>query len=260
VRTALICSEASVFNRQVLPAKLAAVSDLAGIVVIRDRPVGFRRRVRNEWRRSRLRLADVIAFRIFYRLRLAKRDRAWIAGRADAELRRLEVPGDVPVLETDDPNTQQTKAFLESVEPEVGLAACKTILRREIFDVPTHGTFVVHPGICPEYRNAHGCFWALSRRDLERVGATLLRIDEGIDTGPVYGYYRPEFDELRETHVVIQLRSVYDNFDRIADDLERVYRGEAKPIDVTGRPSAVWGHPRLSDYLRWKRAARRDAR
>jgi hypothetical protein len=75
----------------------------------------------------------------------------------------------------------------------------------------------------------------------------------------VYGYYRPEFDERRESHVVIQLKSVYDNFDAIAVDLERVYRGDGQPIDVTGRASAVWGQPRLSDYVRWKRAARRAA-
>jgi len=40
--------------------------------------------------------------------------------------------------------------------------------------------FVLHPGICPEYRNAHGCFWALVNRDLARVGVTLLRADRGV--------------------------------------------------------------------------------
>jgi len=257
VRAALICSESSVFNRRVLPARLASFSDLVGIVVIRDRPSTFWRRFKREWRRSRWRVLDVLAFRIFYRLRLAKSDNRWIAERAASELRRFAAPADVPVHETDNPNTPETQAFLESVRPDVAVAACKTLLRPEIFNVPPHGTYVVHPGICPEYRNSHGCFWALSRRDLDRVGATLLRIDEGVDTGPVYGYYRPDFDERRESHVVIQLKSVYDNYDAIAADLERVYRGEAEPIDVNGRPSAVWGQPRLSDYVRWKRAARR---
>ena len=54
-------------------------------------------------------------------------------------------------------------------------ARCKVILKEKIFGIPRVGTFVMHPGICPEYRNAHGCFWALVRRDLERVGMTLLR-------------------------------------------------------------------------------------
>jgi hypothetical protein len=259
VRTALICSERSVFNRRVLPAFLASFSDLAGVVVIRETTGNRWRPLKREWRRSRLRLLDVLAFRAYYRLRLAARDDAWIAARAGDELRRLPAPApDVPVIEVDDPNTDETRRFLESVDPDLALAACRTLLRPEIFNVPRAGTYVVHPGICPEYRNSHGCFWALSRRDLERVGATLLRIDEGVDTGPAFAYYRTDIDERRESHVVIQLRVVYDNLDAIAGDLLRVQAGTAEAIDVTGRGSAAWGQPRLTDYLRWKRAARRS--
>ena len=69
------------------------------------------------------------------------------------------------------------------------VARCKRILKERIFAVPRPGTYVLHPGICPEYRNAHGAFWALARRDLDKVGLTLLRIDKGVDTGPVYGYF-----------------------------------------------------------------------
>jgi hypothetical protein len=35
-----------------------------------------------------------------------------------------------------------------------------------------------------------------------------------------------------------------------------VYEGTDVPNDVSGRKSAAWGQPRLSDYLRWKRATR----
>ena len=133
------------------------------------------------------------------------------------------------------------------------------MLRPEIFNVPRHGTFVVHPGICPEYRNSHGCFWALARRDLDRVGATLLRIDEGSDTGPVYAYYSSDIDERSESHVMIQTRVVYDNLERIKQDLQAVVEGRLRPIDVSGRDSAAWGQPRLTDYVRWKRAARETA-
>ena len=34
--------------------------------------------------------------------------------------------------------------------------------------------------------------------------------------------------------------------------------GELPRIDTSGRPSAAWGQPRLTDHLRWKRAARRS--
>jgi methionyl-tRNA formyltransferase len=255
MRTAPICSKDSVFNRQVLPAFLSSFTDLAGIVVIRDSRKASWRRLKFEWRRSRWRLLDVFAFRIFYRLRLAAADRAWIRQRADTELSRLPQPASAPIHETANPNSPATRAFLEEVDADLAVAACKTMLRPEIFNVPRKGTFVVHPGICPEYRNSHGCFWALTRRDLDRVGATLLQIDEGSDTGPIYAYYSSDIDERSESHVMIQARVVYDNLESIKQDLQAIAEGRLKPIDISGRASAAWGQPRLTDYLRWKRAA-----
>lgn len=256
MRTVLICSKDSIFNRQVLPAFLSSFTDLAGIVVIGDSRKASWRRLKFEWRRSRWRLLDVFAFRIFYRLRLAAKDRAWIRRRADAELSRLPRPASAPVYETANPNSPATRAFLEGIDADLALAACKTMLRPEIFNVPRNGTFVVHPGICPEYRNSHGCFWALARRDLDHVGATLLQIDEGSDTGPIYAYYSSDIDERSESHVMIQARVVYDNLESIKQDLQAIAEGRLTPIDVSGRDSAAWGQPRLTDYLRWKRAAR----
>jgi len=256
VRTAVICSEGNIFNRQVLPAYLASVSELVGIVAIEDKPADILDRLKHEWRRSRWRIIDVLAFRLYYRLRLARKDADWIRARAARELGRLGSIDGVPVHRTPDANSPETRAFLERIAPEACIAACKTLLRPEIFGIPRHGTFVVHPGICPEYRNSHGCFWALARRDLGRVGSTLLKIDEGVDTGPVFAYYTSDIDERAESHTVIQLRVVYDNLDKIADDLHRVAAGTAEPIDTSGRSSRAWGQPRLTTYLRWKRAAR----
>jgi folate-dependent phosphoribosylglycinamide formyltransferase PurN len=257
VRTALICHHDNLLNREVLPRWLQTFSNLVGVVIINEMGARLRRRMQFEWRRSGIRMADVLAFQLYYRLRLAGADRAWVAER-ERELsgRYPALDPAVPVHETTDPNDEATRAFLQSIAPDLTLARCKTLLRREIFGVPQDGTIVLHPGICPEYRNAHGCFWALARRDLERVGASMLRIDEGVDTGPIYAYYHADIDERAESHVVIQYRVVFDNLDQVAADLRAVHEGRAEAVDVSGRTSAAWGQPRLTDYLRWKRAAR----
>ena len=117
----------------------------------------------------------------------------------------------------------------------------------------------MHPGICPEYRNAHGCFWALAENDLDRVGMTLLRIDAGVDTGPVYAYYGCAYDELRESHIVIQDRMVFDNLDSLRAKFEEIHAGSAVTLDTTGRASHAWGQPWLTRYLGWKRAAKKRA-
>jgi hypothetical protein len=257
VRLALICHHDNPLNREALPRFLAAEEDLAGIVVIRETGGRMWKRLRFEWKRSGIRTLDVLAFRLFYRLRLSASDREWVARRVSTIEVDYPPVGDVPVHETNDPNDAGTRAFLQQVRPDLTLARCKTLLAREVFEVPSLGTYVLHPGVCPEYRNAHGCFWALARRDLDRVGATLLRIDSGVDTGPIYAYYTADIDEARESHIVIQHRVVFDNLRAIGRDLRRIAAGEAVPIDVDGRESAAWGQPRLSDYVRWKRAAHR---
>jgi methionyl-tRNA formyltransferase len=200
-----------------------------------------------------------VAFRAFARLRLARREREW----KDAEVARLRrrYPADVasvPHLVVTTPNSDEARAFLERLQPDLAIARCKIILKQAIFAIPRVGTFVLHPGICPEYRNAHGCFWALARRDLDRVGMTLLRVDRGIDTGPIFLHGTCDFDEVEESHAVIQYRAVTENLDAIADMLAALARGEyVRPIAVDGRESAVWGQPQLTAYLRWKSAARR---
>nr|NIO21994.1 formyl transferase [Candidatus Aenigmarchaeota archaeon] len=158
---------------------------------------------------------------------------------------------------THSPNTPETEHFIKRLEPDIMIVRCKFLLKKHIFSIPNRGTFVFHPGVCPEYRNAHGCFWALVNRDLDKVGMTLLKIDEGIDTGPVYGYFTYQYDEEKESHIVIQNRVVFDNLDRLKKKLVEVHYGSANPIDTSGRKSGTWGQPWLTSYLAWKSRARK---
>jgi methionyl-tRNA formyltransferase len=163
-----------------------------------------------------------------------------------------EVPPATEVLPTDDPNSAQVEAFLRGLAPDLVIARCKRLLKKRIFSIPRCGTFVLHPGICPEYRNAHSAFWAVALGDREGVGLTLLKVDAGVDTGPVYGYYSCAFDEQQESHIVIMIRLVLENLDRVRRTLLEIHEGRAVPIDVTGRSSAAWGHPWLTTFARWK--------
>lgn len=257
-RVVLLCHRGQRLDSEGLASWLAHSFDLAGIVIVRDPWRRTLDRVRRELRRSGvLGLLDVLAFRAFYALRIARSDAAWV----DAEVGRLreQYPADldaVPMLAVASPNSDEARGFVESRRPDLMIARCKVLLRPEVFNVPAHGTFVLHPGFCPEYRNSHGCFWALASRDLGRVGMSLLRIDRGVDTGALYLQAPCRYDETRESHVVIQHRAVLANLEAIRRALLSVIGGQGRPIATQGRRSAVWGQPRLSSYVQWKRAAR----
>ena len=261
-RCVLICHAESRLNRDGIARWLASFTDLAGLVLIEEGRSHQVARIRREIRRiGLLRFLDVLGFRLYYRLLHARADRRWL----DQQLEQLAVrygdtPASVEVLKTSDPNGPEAEAFIRRIAPDLMVARCKRILHERIFGIPPQGTFVLHPGICPEYRNAHGAFWALAEGDLGNVGLTLLRIDRGVDTGPVFGYYTCDFDEVRDSHIVIMTRLALDNLDRIRDRLLEIRRGSASAIDTGGRRSATWGQPWLSRYLRWKREGRRRRR
>jgi folate-dependent phosphoribosylglycinamide formyltransferase PurN len=256
VRTLLIGHHDARLDLEFLPRWLATFSELAGVVVIRDTKRQIWRRARREMKRSGvIGLLDVMAFRVYYRLRLARR-----GARLEAALARSlaahypPLSSDAPILHTTSPNSSEAAEFIRAARPDVMLARCKHLLKAEVYSIPRLGTFAMHPGICPQYRNAHGCFWALATGDHENIGMTLLQIDAGIDTGPIYGHFRRPVEEPSEPHTSIQNRVVFENLPGIRDTLRGIASGSAQPLQVSGRPSAVWGQPRLTAYWRGRRA------
>src|SRR5262245_23751351 len=158
MRTLLICHADDSLNETGLARWLASFSDLRGIVVIHEPSRRIRKRVRREIKRVGVaRFPDVLAFRLYYRLVHATRDRHWEEQRLH-ELCAAYPPlsPSIPVLHTPSPNTSEGEAFVRTNEPDVMIARCKTLLKDGVFSIPSRGTFVMHPGICPEYRNAHG--------------------------------------------------------------------------------------------------------
>jgi hypothetical protein len=261
MKTLLICHDGAQLDQLVLARWLNSFSNLVGIVIIQEPASRIWRRVRREVKRiGLLRFLDALALRLYYRIFLLGKDRRW--EREELHERCLiyeDIPSDTAILKTSSPNTQETEAFIRSMNPDLVLARCKVLLKESVFSIAAKGTFVMHPGICPEYRNAHGCFWALANRDLKKVGMTLLRIDKGIDTGPAFGYYSYLFDEVHESHIVIQHRVVLENLDALRSKLLEIFDGTAIPLNTSGRPSATWGQPWLTKYLEWKSRAKRRA-
>jgi hypothetical protein len=255
MRTMLICHEDAALDREGLVRWLNAFSTVAGVVVIREPKTRLRKRVAREMKRvGAWRFADVVAFRVWYRIAHAAADRRWETRQLDTLRTRFPASPAVPEQVVSSPNSAAAEAFIRACAPDLVIARCKTLLKEQVFSVPRLGTFVMHPGICPEYRNAHGCFWARATGDLHNVGMTLLRIDRGVDTGPIFGYFRITC-ELLESHVVTQHRAVLDHLDAIRERLQAIAIGAAVPIDTTGHHSATWGQPWLSAYLKMRRSS-----
>jgi len=252
MRTLLIRHEHASIDREGLTQWLGSFSTLAGTVVVREPRGRLRKRIAREIRRvGWWRFLDVLAFRVHYRLRRAASDRRW--ERRELERLRARFPdrSDAPETLVGSPNSTDAEAFIRGCQPDLVIARCKTLLHERLFSIPRLGTYVMHPGICPEYRNAHGCFWAMAGDDPGNVGMTLLKIDRGVDTGPVYGYFRVDANP-HESHIITQHRVVLDHLDAIRAKLQEIETGEAIPIDTAGRRSAEKGQPWLTALVRMR--------
>ena len=78
--------------------------------------------------------------------------------------------------------------FLDAVRelsPDVAVvAAYGKILPRELLEVPGHGCINVHASLLPRFRGAAPIQWAIASGD-NRSGVCLMKMDEGLDTGPI---------------------------------------------------------------------------
>lgn len=259
MRTLLICHEDAALDREGLARWFASFSTFTGAVVIREPGGRLRKRIAREVKRvGWWRFLDVLAFRGFYLLKQAAGDRQWERRELDRLRSRYPERPEAPEIAVSSPNSSEAQAFISAQKPDLVIARCKTLLSERIFSIPTLGTFVMHPGVCPEYRNAHGCFWAMATGDPGNVGMTLLRIDRGVDTGPIFGSFRVDADPA-ESHVVTQHRVVLEHLDAIRDKLVEIEAGTATPFDTSGRKSAAWGQPWLSAFLTMRRRSRTSA-
>jgi methionyl-tRNA formyltransferase len=79
------------------------------------------------------------------------------------------------------PFAQQLAAF----RPDVSVVtAYGKILPKDVLEVPPHGSVNVHASLLPRFRGAAPIQWAIASGD-EVSGVCLMKMDEGMDTGPV---------------------------------------------------------------------------
>lgn len=99
-------------------------------------------------------------------------------------VKRRALESGLPVLQ---PKTLRSRAVvtqLAQMQPDVGIvAAYGKILRAPVLELPPYGHLNVHASLLPRWRGAWPIGAAILAGDAE-TGVTIMRLDEGLDTGP----------------------------------------------------------------------------
>lgn len=145
-------------------------------------------------------------------------------------------------------NGAQCRDALAAIKPKAVVVNGTRIIKRDILQAPG-GIFInLHQGITPQYRGAHGGYWALHENDRGHCGVTVHIVDEGIDTGGVVAQalINPGPDDNFATYPFLQTAAALPG---LVSAVEDVLAGRLAARAVEG-PSAVWYHPGFVQYLR----------
>ena len=91
----------------------------------------------------------------------------------------------LPVLQPPRLRAPEATGALAEMHPDlIVVAAYGQILRAEVLELPSHGCINVHASLLPRWRGASPVPAAIRAGDPE-TGVTIMRMDAGMDTGPV---------------------------------------------------------------------------
>ncbi|MBN8716139.1 MAG: methionyl-tRNA formyltransferase [Stenotrophomonas sp.] len=100
-------------------------------------------------------------------------------------VKREAVQRGIPVHQPENFRSAEAKATLRALQPDLMVVvAYGLILPPSVLDIPVHGCWNVHASLLPRWRGAAPIQRAIEAGDT-RTGVCLMRMEKGLDTGPV---------------------------------------------------------------------------
>lgn len=101
-------------------------------------------------------------------------------------VKRWAVEHDVPVIQPEKIRTPEFLTWLQAQHPDVCVVvAYGKIFPASVLSIPPLGFVNLHPSLLPELRGATPMPFAILRGYTE-TGVTIMKMDEGMDTGPIF--------------------------------------------------------------------------
>ncbi len=134
----------------------------------------------------------------------------------------------VPVFQPEKINTPESLAELRKHKPEmIVLMAYGKILKKDLLDLPPMGCINVHASLLPRHRGASPIQFCLLSGD-NKTGISIMRMEEGMDTGPVYALFDfPISDEDNAETVWEKIAKL--TAEKTPDILVSIAEGKLKP-------------------------------
>jgi methionyl-tRNA formyltransferase len=135
----------------------------------------------------------------------------------------------IPVVQPTKIKTPDFLAWVQEQRADFALVlAYGRILPAGVLGAPARGCLNLHASILPRYRGAAPINWAIARGEKE-TGVSLMEMDEGLDTGPVFAVRKIPIGE-NETAGDLAPRLGELAAIVVREDVPRVARGELEAV------------------------------
>jgi methionyl-tRNA formyltransferase len=143
-----------------------------------------------------------------------------------------------PLLQPARLRDPEAVAALQELQPDLGvLADYGQVVPRQVLDLPDQGILNVHPSLLPRHRGATPIPATILEGD-ERAGVTIIRMDDGIDTGPIVARQSWSVSGS-ERAPELEARAAREGAELLARTLEPWLAGTAPAIPQTASGATV---------------------
>jgi phosphoribosylglycinamide formyltransferase 1 len=96
---------------------------------------------------------------------------------------------------------KRTVEVIKQYKPDFTVVFGSSILSRNIIALHSPGTIInLHLGLSPYYRGTGTNFWPFYNEEPQYVGATIMHINEGVDTGHIISHVTPKVEKNDDVH------------------------------------------------------------
>ena len=92
--------------------------------------------------------------------------------------------------------------ILKNLKPDIILCFGCSVLDNKYLKFFRNKILNIHLGLSPFYRGQATNYWAFVNNEIQFIGATFHKIDEGIDTGPIIHQIRPKIFVKDNVHTI----------------------------------------------------------
>jgi methionyl-tRNA formyltransferase len=134
----------------------------------------------------------------------------------------------LPILQPDSLNAAPVQQYFREMRPDLMvIVAYGLLLPRAVLDIPRAGCINVHASLLPRWRGASPIQAAILAGD-DNTGVSIMRMEEGLDTGPVYATRAIAVGE-NETAAQLEGRLAEAGARLLIDTLPGILDGTAVP-------------------------------